>query len=125
MNYKGSSTRIPGWYSTAKSKAQAISFLQEIIDDGSLVLHSTRCIRQLINYRGQWDKLSRDSSGGHYDLAAAMAGAAWAWRIEIGAKWENRKLSDKEIANKNWKRLMRKIDKASTMDSNSPWGTHR
>ena len=125
MNYKGSSTRIPGWYSTAKSKAQAISFLQEIIDDGSLTLHSNRCIRQLINYRGQWDKLSRDASGGHYDLAAAMAGAAWAWRIEIGAKWENRKLSDKEIANKNWKRLMRKIDRASTMGDNSPWGTHR
>ena len=124
-NYRGSSTRIPGWYSTAKSKAQAISFLQEIIDDGSLVMHSQRCIRQLINYRGQWDKLSRDASGGHYDLAAAMAGAAWGWRIEIGAKWENRKMSDREIANKNWKRLMNKIDRASAIDSNSPWGTHR
>ena len=99
--------------------------MQEIIDASSLILHSTRCIRQLINYRGQWDKLSRDASGGHYDLAAAMAGAAWAWRIEIGAKWENRKLSDRDIANKNWKRLMTKIDKASTMDANSPWGTHR
>lgn len=124
-NYKGSSTRIPGWYSTAKSKAQAISFLQEIIEDGSLTLNSTRCVRQLINYRGQWDKLSRDTQGGHYDLAAAMCGAAWAWRVEIGAKWENRKLSDKEVANKNWRRLMRKIDKASTIASNSPWGTHK
>ena len=124
-NHKSGYTRIPGWYSTAKTKAQAISFLQEIIDDGSLTLYSTRCIRQLINYRGQWDKLSRDTSGGHYDLAAAIAGAAWGWKIEVGARWKESNLSKAELTNRNWKRLMTKIDGMSKIDSNSPWGTHK
>lgn len=118
-------TRIPGWYSTVKTKAQAISFLQELIDDGSLTINSTRCIRQLLNYRGQWDKLSRDSSGGHYDLAAAMAGAAWAWRIEVGARWDKRNISNKQRARDNWSRLMNRIDRYGNMDSNSPWGRHK
>jgi|TARA_R110000824_G_scaffold278612_1_gene466888 hypothetical protein len=118
-------SRVPGWYSTAKTKAQAISFLQELIDDESLTLYSTRCIRQLLNYRGQWDKLSRDSVGGHYDLAASMAGAAWAWRIEVGGKWERRKLSEREQTQRNWRRLMNKIDRTSRTDWNSPWGEHK
>ena len=99
--------------------------MQLLIEDESVTIHSSRSLRQLLTYRGNWATRARDPSGGHYDLAAAMAGAAWAWRIEIGAKWENRKLSDKEIANKNWKRLMRKIDRVSTAGDNSPWGTHR
>ena len=118
-------TRIPGWYSTVKTKAQAISFLQELISDGSLTINSTRCIRQLLNYRGQWDKLSRDSSGGHYDLAASMAGAAWAWRIEVGARWDKRKMSDQQRSRDNWRRLMNRIDRQANMNSNSPWGHHK
>lgn len=122
---KSGYSRVPGWYSTAKTKAQAISFLQELIDDGSLILRSSRCIRQLLNYRGQWDKLSRDSSGGHYDLAAAMAGAAWAWRIEVGARWDKRNVSDAERTQRNWRSVMRRIDRYDRMDSNTPWGTHK
>ena len=122
---KSGYARVPGWYSTAKTKAQAISFLQELIEDESLTLYSSRCIRQLLNYRGQWDKLSRDSVGGHYDLAAAMAGAAWAWRIEVGGKWERRKLSEKEQTQRNWRRLMNKIDRSTRTEWNSPWGQHK
>ena len=108
-----------------KTKAQAISFLQEIIDDSSLTLHSTRCIRQLLNYRGQWDKLSRDSSGGHYDLAASMAGAAWAWRMEVGSKWDKRRMSNRDKTNMNWKRVMQQIDGEDSANWNSPWGQHK
>lgn len=118
-------SRTPGWYSTAKTKAQAIGFLQELIEDGSLTLYSTRCIRQLLNYRGQWDKLSRDVSGGHYDLAAAISGAAWGWRVEVGSKWESRTVSDREQTQRNWRRLMNKIDRNNAESQNTPWGQHK
>jgi len=125
LHGKSGYSRVPGWYSTMKTKAQAISFLQELIDDSSLMLHSTRCIRQLLNYRGQWDKLSRDSSGGHYDLAASMAGAAWAWRMEVGSKWDRRRMSNRDKTNMNWKRVMQQIDREDSANWNSPWGQHK
>ena len=116
--------RIPGWYSTAKTKAQAVGYLQELIDDGSITIRSVRCLRQLLNYRGQWDKLSRDASGGHYDLAAAVGGFAWAWRNEIGAQHQKRNMSPKQIENEAWRRLLNRIDRGSISKWDTPWGKH-
>lgn len=121
-------TRAPGWYSTAQRKAEAVSILQQLIADGSLKLHSLRCIRQLLNYRGQWDRLARDAQGGHYDLAASLSIAAWAWRQESGRGWASRQMTDKERADQAWRRILRVADAAPSNlqgGDKSPWGTHR
>ena len=121
-------SRAPGWYNTAKSKAEAISILHTLIQDGSLRLHSMRCIRQLLNYRGQWDKLDRDAQGGHFDLVASMAIAAWAWRQEAGRGFQSRLLTDREKTEQAWRRILRVADAVpagSQQGVKSPWGTHR
>jgi hypothetical protein len=121
-------SRAPGWYNTAKSKAESISILHTLIQDGSLRLHSMRCIRQLLNYRGQWDKLDRDAQGGHFDLVASMAIAAWAWRQEAGRGFQSRQMTDREKADQAWRRILRVADAVpagSQQGDKSPWGTHR
>lgn len=121
-------SKAPGWYNTVKTKAEAISILQTIIADGSLTLNSVRCIRQLLNYRGQWDRLDRDAQGGHFDLVASMAIAAWAWRHEVGRGFVARQLSDKEKTEQAWRRILRIADSSpagSQRGDKSPWGTHR
>ena len=106
-----------------KTKAEAISILQQLIIDGSLSIHSRRIVQQLARYRGQWDKLQRDASGGHFDLVAAMSIAAWAWRYESG-KTLSPTMDKRGQALKNWKRLLRRIDGSSDKGFNTPWGKH-
>ncbi len=116
-------TRIPGWHSSMKTKAEAISILQQLILDGSLSISSRRLVQQLAQYRGQWDKLKRDATGGHFDLVAAMSIASWAWRYESG-KTLSSTVDKKNQALKNWKRLLRRIDGGSGKGFNTPWGKH-
>jgi hypothetical protein len=120
--------KTPGWYNTAKTKAEAISILQQLIADGSLKLHSIRCIRQLLNYRGQWDRLDRDAQGGHFDLVASLSIAAWAWRQASNMGWSARQLSDKEKTEQAWRRILRVADATPSNlqgGDKSPWGIHR
>ena len=118
-----SGPRIPGWHSSMKTKSEAISILQQLIIDGSLSIHSRRLVQQLARYRGQWDKLQRDASGGHFDLVAAMSIAAWAWRYESG-KTLSPTMDKRGQALKNWKKLLRRIDGSSDKGFNTPWGKH-
>lgn len=67
-----------GWNSNHASKAVAVSALQELVRDGSVEIGCERLLRQMLGYRGAWDR-GRDESGGHYDLVAAMSIAAWAY----------------------------------------------
>ncbi|MFA6133973.1 MAG: hypothetical protein WC869_08175 [Phycisphaerae bacterium] len=79
---------VPGWYTSGKRKVQAITILQELIADGDLGFlgqlpgtGAVRLIEQLIDYQGQWEGLgARDAKGGHFDLVAALAIAAHAFR---------------------------------------------
>jgi len=119
---RGGGRRQPGWYCNVKTKAQAEGYLQQLIQDGSITLRSVRGIRQLINYRGQWSKLSRDISGGHFDLASSLAIAAWAWRIECGAGYVARRRPPNP--NEAFRRILRKIDGMSTSNQSSRWGDH-
>lgn len=121
LSRRGGGGRAPGWYTTVQSKAQAEGYLQELILDGSLTIRSTRCIRQLLNYRGQWSKLGRDEGGGHYDLASSMAIAAWAWRAEAGSSVKNNTTRD---PNEVWRRLLAKIDRPDRRRWNSKYGEH-
>jgi hypothetical protein len=127
QNTYGANTgsRMPGWYATAKSKAEAVTWLQELIADGSLRLHSVRCIRQLVNYRGQWDQLSkaRDERGGHFDLVAALAIAAWAWKHQRGRLGFRKNVSDPAA---NMMAMMRRLlDSSDSTGIETPWGKHR
>jgi hypothetical protein len=113
----------PGWWSSQKTKAEAVSMLQELIQDSSITLRSQRGIRQLIEYRGQWDKLSRDVSGGHYDLAAALCGAAWAWRAEVGGRYRRGIDDPKEAVNQWWRNFKELFSNAPT-GADSRFGRH-
>ena len=118
----GGRRRQPGWYCNVKTKAQAEGYLQQLIQDGSIRLNSVRAIRQLINYRGQWSRLSRDISGGHFDLASSLSIAAWAWRAECGAGYvASNKPVDPNVA---FRRILRKIDGMSRPSQSSRWGDH-
>ena len=119
----GGSSAIPGWWSSAKSKRAAEGSLQDLIMDGSLTIHSVRSIKQLMNYRGSWGK-SRDMYGGHYDLANAWAGAAWAYfHTPVGGRWGKERVTAAQEANIAWEKFMERIN--PTPDSDSPWGEHR
>lgn len=116
----------PGWSSNKKTKVEAVSWTQESIDDGSIEIYSHRLLRQLAAYRGQWDKVSRDATGGHYDLVAAWCGCNWAWRHELGARAQKRNETDSEKAARNWRNLKQKIQAGIPKDGfETRWGIHR
>tara|TARA_R110000824_G_scaffold192464_3_gene374648 strand:- start:7882 stop:9519 length:1638 start_codon:yes stop_codon:yes gene_type:complete len=117
-------TAIPGWWASSQSKSAAISFLQELIADDSITIHSQRLIRQLVQYRGQWDKLSRDAHGGHYDLTAAFSLAAWAYRHESQKSSFNRKKTQSELRTLAFDKLLEKIEGAHNSEWNTRWGKH-
>ena len=117
-------TAIPGWWSSSQSKSAAISFLQELIADDSITIHSQRLLRQLIQYRGQWDKLSRDAQGGHYDLTAAMSLAAWAYRHEVQHGSVASKRSQAEVRKMAFNKLLKKLEGSHDSDWNTRWGKH-
>ena len=121
-----SKVRMPGWYSNMKTKANAITYLQQLIEDGSLTLHSSRAIRQLMNYRGQWDGVSsRDGEGGHYDLVSALAVAAWAWRAESGlGQGHGTRLTREEKREIAWRKFLEQVDGPNNDDWNSRFGRH-
>ena len=115
---------IPGWWSSSQSKSAAISFLQELIADDSITIHSQRLVRQLIQYRGQWDKLSRDAEGGHYDLTAAFSLAAWAYRHEAQRGNIKRQQSQTELRKAAFDKLLKRIEGAPDSNFNNRWGKH-
>ena len=118
----GGVATIPGWWSSEKTKRAAEGALQDLLIDGSLTIHSVRSVKQLMNYRGTWGK-RRDSYGGHYDLANAWAGAAWAYmKTPIHGRWGKGKVSAKEEAQIAWEKFMERIEPQK--DSDSPWGDH-
>jgi len=122
------SSRQPGWHSNKKTKAEAVSWAQEVINDGSVTLYSHRLLRQLSNYRGQWDKLARDTSGGHYDLAAAFMGWCWAWRQMTGSKRVRSTADAAEQSAINWRKVREQIKSLTETQPDglkTPWGVHR
>ena len=120
----GGASTIPGWWSSEKSKRAAEGHLQDLIVDGSLTIYSVRSLRQLINYRGTWGK-RRDSYGGHYDLANAWAGAAWAYmHTPTGGRWGKETQTPAQEAKVAWDRLMEKISPDPSGKGETPWGDH-
>ena len=120
----GGAATIPGWWSSEKSKRAAEGHLQDLIVDRSLTIYSVRSLRQLLNYRGTWGK-RRDSYGGHFDVANAWAGAAWAYsHTPTGGRWGKESKTAAQEAQVAWDRLMEKIS-PNSQDSETPWGDHR
>ncbi len=120
----GSSALIPGWWSSDKTKRQAEGDLQVLLADGSLNIPSLRIIKQLLKYKGDWGRRQRDESGGHYDLAQAVAMAAWAYRRVRATAWGQAKLSEAEKNRRAWDRVMRELGMAGQVQ-NTPFGDHR
>lgn len=114
---------VPGFWSGASQKAAAIGFLQDLIDDGSLTIYSVRLLRQLINYRGGWEKRQRDSADGHFDLVAAIAVAAWGYFHEVRAGRVGRARTPEEIKRDAWRQVLRDIE-GRAAKTNTPWGDH-
>jgi len=125
LNRSGGSSTVPGWWASSATKSAAISFLQELIDDDSIVIHSQRLIRQLIQYRGQWDKLARDAEGGHYDLTAAFALVAWAYRNEVKRGNVRKRSSQSDLRKASWDRLLERLEGSSESSWNTRWGQHK
>ena len=119
-----SKRRIAGWYSSTKTKKEAEGFMQQLIEDESLTIHSVRSLRQLMSYQGSWGSRSRDADGGHYDLASAWAGAAWAYMQKRGSHWRAKRKDPKLLAAEAMLRLQRRIDMSGEEKKNTPWGTH-
>lgn len=84
-----SKEKKPGWWSNQQRKVEAIGDLDQLVREGSIGIYSTRLLRQLLQYRGQWDKLARDVQGGHFDLVAAAAIGAHTWRRSGYRRREN------------------------------------
>jgi hypothetical protein len=127
-----SHTLLPGWWASTPAKAEAVSILQALIQEGSLNLHSVRAVRQLLAYRGTWDRLSRDTEGGHHDLVAGLGVAAWAWRHTAGSSYKPKRISPDEASAQNWRAAMRLIEAHEnaavgwdTLSRTSRWGVHR
>lgn len=112
----------PGWWSSGKSKGQAIGYLQELIRDGSIVINSLRLLEQLDQYRGQWSSGGRDAGGGHFDLVSSMAIAAWAWYQEGGglAAHAARPKTEADVV----KAALRRLGVGLPTSDNTPWGNH-
>jgi len=115
---------VPGWWASSQSKSSAISFLRELIHDDSITIRSQRLIRQLIQYRGQWDKLSRDARGGHYDLTAAFSLAAWAYRYEVQRGNIRKESTQRELRKAAFDKLLERIEGSHDNDWNTRWGKH-
>ena len=120
----------PGFHSNKTSKAQAIGLLQELIHDGSFTPRSQRLIKQCLNYRGQWDGFgSRDVKGGHYDLVAAAAIVAWAWRNEGGGTKRGASAPTQAERHRAYSTYMAALDRIHSQgqgstDRDTPWGSH-
>ena len=125
LNRSGGSSLVPGWWASSATKSAAISFLQELIEDDSIIIRSQRLLRQLIQYRGQWDKLSRDAEGGHYDLTAAFALSAWAYRNEVKRGHTRMRQTESSIRKAAWDRLLERLEGSSESDWNNRWGQHK
>jgi hypothetical protein len=119
-----SDTLVPGFWSGHSTKAAAISYLQDVIEDREIGIASMRLLRQLAGYRGQWDKLQRDEKGGHFDLVAALAIAVWIFFHEVSGGRIRRVRSPKEMATENWERLLHRIGEGTGEGWNTPWGQH-
>ena len=119
-----SRSRTPGWWSSVKTKREAEGYMQQLIEDESVTIHSARSLRQLLTYRGQWADRSRDASGGHYDLATAWAGASWAYMNHRGSSWKQKKKDPKILAAQAFRRLQSRIDGLGKPPKNTPWGSH-
>lgn len=119
----GSNKPKPGWHANAKTKAEGIGYLQQLIIDGSLTCRSARVIRQLLNARGDMDKDTRDEGGGHFDLHSAMIIFGWAWHHEVGYR-RPRAPSQKADVEAAWRKVLSLVD-GNEGSPNSRWGEHR
>jgi hypothetical protein len=119
----GSSKLVPGWWSSDKTKRQAEGDLQVLLADGSIHIPSLRIIKQLLKYKGDWGRRARDERGGHYDLAQAVAMAAWAYRRSQSTAWGQAQLSEAEKNRRAWDRLMQELGMGGS-SQNTPFGEH-
>jgi hypothetical protein len=112
----------PGWWSSAKTKAEAVADAIELIADGSVTLRSARLVRQLMQYRGGWSK-ARDMEGGHYDLAHAFFLAAWV----LKRYGQSHRLRVKPKGPTDYVVQYRRANGLTIPGSasNTPWGQHR
>jgi hypothetical protein len=112
----------PGWWSTGKSKAEAVSDAIEFIREGSLVAKSPRLIRQLMQYRGAWTR-ARDESGGHFDLAHAFFLACWALKRYAPSHRLPRRPQGPNDLVARYRRVNGVYHPVN--QGNTPWGEHR
>lgn len=121
-----SGTRKPGWWNSKQKKSEAIARLQELIEDGSYKIRSTRSLSQLLNYRGQWDKLSnqRDVQGGHYDLVAAHCMAAWAFFEEAVSWAPGQQRREEEVSMLEFMKIFNELHDEGVHGVDTPWGKH-
>lgn len=112
----------PGWWSSAKTKAEAVADAIEFIADGSVVLKSPRLVRQLMQYRGTWTR-ARDTEGGHFDLAHAFFLAAWVMK-RYG---QSQRLRVKPRGPTDYVLQYRRSNGLTVpgATTNTPWGNHR
>lgn len=123
-----SSRPKPGWWSNVAHKAQALGIAQELVQDGSIILHSRRLIEQILGYRGGWESSRRDLQGGHFDLFAAFCIACWAYMAELGRGHQKVKTKQalEQEALDNFNRALETLAPSSMPGGTmTPWGMHK
>ena len=121
----------PGWWNSAREKAQAEGFLQELIKDGSWTFRTRRMINQLLTYRGGWVGNQRDEEGGHFDLVAAASIAAWAFMMDrqrlAAPVLPKGTVETVDALSVVWKRLAggKPSGIGTKQGYKTPWGEHR
>lgn len=123
----GHGEMVPGFWSSAGAKASAISKLQDAVEERSWTIASVRLLRQLLNYRGGWEKRARDDSGGHFDLVAAFAMAVWFWSQEAaGGRLRVEQEDAGDAARAAFRGFLDRIGRLGGKEQwNSRWGSHR
>ena len=128
--FVGRGTAKAGWWSSAARKREAIDDLIELVMDGSLTIYSRRLLDMLYEYRGSWEAGDRDAQGGHFDLVAAAAIAAWAWKRSAAAVRLRRFGSREAVSQEDvWRWVEEQARYATALPDGrgmqTPWGTHR
>lgn len=118
----------PGFWNSSTTKASAIAHAQEMVRTESVTIRSVRLLRQILQYRGQWDRIARgrrDDSGGHFDLAITFFIFAWVYSHLSTTGRISAKRDPQKIAQQAWDRIQEQIYGRPEEQWNTPWGTHR
>lgn len=118
----------PGWWSSSTTKASAVAHAQEMVRTEAVTIPSVRMLRQILQYRGQWDRVSRgrrDSSGGHFDLAITFFIFCWIYMHMFTTGQIRSKRDPKKIAQEAWDRIQNMAYGHPEEQWNTPWGQHR